>query len=195
MNSNTAQYDISELQHQIALYEDKEAYKKLFYTLFTPLQNFAYSIIKSRPAAEDIVSDVFITVWEKRQNILEIENLKLYLFVSVKNAALRKLQQEKKGKRQMSVLSLDDLQVEFISDYSTPEEMLQSSETEKIIYRAVQQLPPRCKLIFKLAKEDHLKYKEISSLLDISIKTIDTQLAIALKKIGFSLYNEIRAKK
>ena len=185
-------YDIKELQHQIALYEDKEAYEKLFHTLFPSLQNFAYSIIKSRVIAEEIVSDAFITIWEKRSGLLEIENLKLYLFVSVRNAALRKLQQEKK--RNIKV-SLDDFEVEFISDYSTPDEILQSSEVEKIIHNAVQELPPRCKLIFKLAKEDRLRYKEISSILNISIKTIDAQLGIALKKIGSALSLKIHSKK
>jgi RNA polymerase sigma-70 factor (ECF subfamily) len=173
-------YNIKELQYQIATYEDNEAYKKLFYALFPSLQNFAYSIIKSRMIAEEIVSDAFIMIWEKRKNLLEIENLRLYLFISVKNAAIRKLQQEKKRNIK---LSLDDFDVEFISDYSTPEEIMQSAETEKTIHEVIQHLPPRCKLIFKLAKEDHLKYKEISSLLNISIKTIDAQLSIALKKI------------
>jgi RNA polymerase sigma-70 factor (family 1) len=184
--------DIRELQKQVALYEDKEAYKKLFYMLFPSLQNFSYSILKSRLLAEETVSDVFIHIWEKRNTLLEIENIRLYLFVSVKNASLRKLQQEKKKHQQVS---FDDLHVEFISDYCTPEEIAQSSQTEKIIHSTVQNLPSRCKLIFKLAKEDHLKYKEIAALLHISIKTIDAQLTIALKKIAVALSQKSHVKK
>jgi len=182
------QYDIKELQHQIALYEDKEAYKKLFYMLFPSLQNFAYSITRSRQTAEEITSDILADVWEKRNKIVEIENLRLYLFVCIKNAALRKLQQERK----LTQISLDNLHTEFISDYSSPEELLQLSETQKSISEAIRQLPSRCKLIYKLAKEDQLKYKEIASLLNISVKTIDTQLSIALRKIATSLFKKIQ---
>ena len=191
MNKADTPYNIRELQHQISLYEDQEAYKRLFYLLFPSLQNFAFSILKSRMSAEEIVSDVFIKVWEIRARLMEIENLQLYLYVSVKNSALRKLQKEKGD----LFLSIDTLDIESISDYINPEEKLQLSETEKTIYDAVQQLPPRCKLIFKLAKEDKLKYKEIAALLNISIKTIDTQLAIALKSIGFALKQKFYTKK
>jgi RNA polymerase sigma-70 factor (ECF subfamily) len=191
MNKTNAPYNIRELQHQISLYEDQEAYKRLFCLLFPSLQNFAYSILKSRMNAEEIVSDVFIKVWEIRSRLMEIENLQLYLYVSVKNSSLRKLQKEK-GER---ILSIDYLEIESISDYISPEEKLQLSETEKTIDDAVQHLPPRCKLIFKLAKEDKLKYKEIAALLNISIKTIDAQLAIALKSIGFALKQKFYSKK
>lgn len=172
--------NIKELQHQVAVYEDQSAYKQLFLCLFPSLQNFAFSILKSRQAAEETASDVLMEVWVRRQKLPEIENLKLYLFTSTKNAALRRLRQEKKQSR----FSLDELQVEFVSDYSNPEEVFNLSQLEQSIRRAVNELPPRCKMIYKLAKEDKMKYAEIAELLGISIKTIDNQLSIALKKIA-----------
>ena len=171
---------INELKYQIAAYEDQSAYKSLFFLLFPSLQNFAFSIVKSRVLAEEIASDMLLEVWVRRQKLAEIDNLKLYLFVSVKNASVARLRQENK----LSKFSIDDLHVEFISEYGDPGQSAELHELEHTIARAVKELPPSCQLIYKLAKEDRLKYKEISQLLDLSVKTIDNQLAIALKRIA-----------
>lgn len=183
--------NIQELQYQVATYEDHIAYKTLFFHLFPSLQNFAFSFVKSRMIAEEIASDSLLQVWVRRKMLLEIDNLKLYLFVSVKNAALLKIKQEKKN----SHFSLDELQVEFISDYLNPGETAELSELEQKVAIAVKQLPASCQLIYKLAKEDRLKYKEIARLLDISVKTIDNQLAIAIKKISLALDPSFISKK
>ena len=176
-NSSISQ--IKELHFQIAVYEDEVAYKKLFFLLFPSLQNFAFSIVKQRQVAEEIASDALINVWAQRQALLKIEDLKMYLYVSVRNAAIRKFRQEHKVKK----ISLDELSVEFISDYCSPADALYGSELRKELFQALQQLPPRCKIIYKLAKEDQMPYKDIASLLGISIKTVDSQLVIAIKKI------------
>jgi RNA polymerase sigma-70 factor (ECF subfamily) len=174
---------VCELQYQIAAYEDQSAYKTLFFILFPSLQNFAFSIVRSRVLAEEIASDMLLEVWMRRQKLMEIENLKLYLFAGTKHAAIHKLKKENKHSR----FSLDNLHVEFISDYVNPEESTELHELQSNIAKAVKELPPACQLIYKLAKEDRLKYKDIAQLLDLSIKTIDHQLSIALKKIAYSL--------
>lgn len=171
---------INELKYQVARYEDEAAYKSLFFLLFPSLQNFAYSIVKSRVLAEEIASDMLLEVWIRRHKLMEVENLKLYLFVSVKNASVARLRQENK----LSGFSLDNLKVEFVSEYCDPGQFTELHELEQTIARAVKQLPPSCQLIYKLAKEDRLRYKEIAQLLDLSVKTIDNQLSIALKKIA-----------
>jgi len=174
---------IRELQQRIADYEDEVAYKKLFFHFFIPLKSFSFSITRSREVAEEIVSDVMIEIWARRKQLTAIHDLKMYLYVSVRNASLRKLQQLKKS----TVLSLDDIPVEFIAASDNAETSLLNREFAESIDLAVHQLPQRCKLIFKLAKEDRLKYKEIAELLNISVKTIDQQVAIALKKIAEQL--------
>lgn len=171
---------IDSLKYQIAVYEDTAAYKTLFFSLFPSLQNFAYAILRSRQVAEETASDALMEVWIRRKKLMEIENLKFYLFTAVKNGALRKLKQENRASR----ISLDNLDAEIVSGYSTPEEHLHTSELERELHKAIQQLPPRCRIIYKLAKEDKLRYAEISELLGVSIKTIDNQLAIALQKIA-----------
>jgi len=179
---------LQELQQRIADYEDEVSYKKLFFHFFLPLKSFSFSIIKSKELAEEIVSDVMIEIWAKRKELAGIGDLKMYLYVSVRNVSLRKLQQTRK----LTVLSLDEVNVEFASAYENGEAILLTQELSEKIDAAIQQLPQRCKLIFKLAKEDRLKYKEIGILLNISVKTIDHQVAIALKKIAEVLHISLK---
>lgn len=175
---------IGDLQQRIADYEDEASYKILFFHFFLPLKSFSFSIIRSKELAEEIVSDILIEIWARRKELHAIEDLKMYLYVSVRNASLRRLQQTKR----ISVLSLDDLEVEFAPVDENAESILVTRELANKIDAAIQQLPQRCKLIFKLAKEDQLKYKEIAALLNISVKTIDQQVSIALKKIAGVLH-------
>lgn len=181
-------HEVHELQQRIADYEDVAAYKKLFFYFFLPLKSFSYSILKSKEAAEEAVSDIFIEIWAKRKQLLEIEDLKMYLYISVRNASLRRLQQTQKT----SMLSLDDLAVEFASPDPNAETFLITNELAQKIDHAIESLPQQCKIIFKLAKQDNLKYKEIAQLLNISVKTIDNQLSTALKKIASVLNMSVK---
>ena len=175
--------NINDLQRRIAVYEDEAAYKELFIQLFTSLTRFSTGIVQSKETAEEIVSDVFIKIWNDRARLNEIDDLQLYIYVAVKNNSLRKLKQINKK----STLSIDAMNIEMDSLYQNPEEKILSNESLKDIDSAINSLPHRAKLIFKLAKEDRMKYKEIASLLNISVKTVDHQLAIALKKITSAL--------
>ncbi len=179
---------IAELQQRIAVYEDAVAYKKLFFYFFLPLKSFSFSIVKSKEYAEEIVSDVFVELWAKRKQLMEIEDLKMYIYISVRNGSLRKFQQVQKKR----ILSLDELSVEMVSVEANAETSMISAEQVKKIENAIDQLPPQCKIIFKLAKEDKLKYKEIAQLLAISVKTIDNQLSTALKKIASVLNTSLK---
>ena len=69
-----------------------------------------------------------------------------------------------------------------------------TAEMLRRINNAINALPPRCKLVFKLVKEDGLPYKEVADILDISIKTIDNQLAIALRKISEAINLQLKMK-
>ena len=181
-------HEIHELQQRIAVYEDVAAYKKLFFFFFLPLKSFSFSILKSKEIAEEVVSDIFVEIWARRKQLTDIEDLKIYLYVSVRNASLRRLHQAQKT----SVLSLDQLEVEFASPDPDAETYLITNELAEKIDKAIESLPPQCKIIFKMAKQDNLKYKEIAQLLNISVKTIDNQLSTALKKIASVLQTSIK---
>lgn len=174
---------IKDLQRRIAVYEDEAAYKELFKALFNSLTRFSTGIVQSKETAEEIVSDVFIKIWNDRARLNEIEDLQLYMFIATKNNSLRKLKQQNKN----AILSLEDINIEMDSLYQNPEDKIMSNEMLRSIEHAIEHLPNRARLIFKLAKEDKMRYKEIAALLNISVKTVDHQLAIALKKVANSI--------
>jgi RNA polymerase sigma-19 factor, ECF subfamily len=176
------------LQQAIACFDDAQAYRQLFILLQPSLLQFATSITKSKQLSEEIVSDVFIKIWQKRQQLDKIENLPYYLFTAVKNHAINELQKQKKNLS----LALDEVTVQFRSLYYDPEQKLITSEIIRLIQLSISQLPPRCQLIFKLIKEDGLKYKEVAELLHLSVKTIENQMTLAIKKIGASIGSESR---
>lgn len=179
--------DLSNIQSRIALQNDEQAYKELFHHFYPSLYQFALSIVKTGQIAEEVVSDVFIRIWRKRAALSRIRNLKLYLFTSTKNTSLNYLRQQKRETELP-----DDYRVQLRSVYFNPEELLITAEMINRIQRAIHQLPPRCQLIFKLAKEDGLKHKEVAGLLNLSIKTVENQLALALRKIGTAIQFDIR---
>jgi RNA polymerase sigma-70 factor (family 1) len=168
------------LQSRIARFDDQKAYKELFTSLYTPLFLFAKSMVKSKESAEEIISDVFIRIWERRRDLEKIDNLKVYLYVSTRNTALNYLSQQKRNPTN----PLDEFHAEFTSIYFDPEQLLITADMLALIKKSIDQLPPKCKIIFKLVKEDGLKYKEVAEILNLSVKTVENQVAIALKKIG-----------
>ncbi len=172
------------LLRKIVLHNDQKAYKELFVSNYEHLHRFALSILKSKEDAEEVVSDFFINVWQKREALLAIENIKLYFFVSVKNISINKLRLKKKS----NVVFSEEYLVHFKSPFFDPSQLLLSKEAVDKILGAINELPPKCKLIFRLIKEDNLKYAEVAGLLNISVKTVEAQMAIALRRIGDS-YN------
>ncbi|MGZ3938745.1 MAG: RNA polymerase sigma-70 factor [Flavisolibacter sp.] len=158
---------------------DMAAYKKLFLLYHLKLLNFSMSILHSRELAEEVVSDVFIKIWTLRTSLVAIENFHLYIYIITKNLSINMLL---KQRREQS-FSLDEIAVEIEDIHFDPEQLLITAETEKEITSAIQALPPRCRLIFKLIKEDGLKHREVAELLNLSQKTVENQVTIALKKI------------
>jgi RNA polymerase sigma-70 factor (family 1) len=171
---------IAFLQLRLAQFEDQKAYEELYVSLYKYLYNFAWSFVKSKQLAEEIVSDVFIKVWQKRTTLQSIDNFKVYLYVATKNISLNYL-----GKnRNQSYSDIEDLSAELVSNYSDPEQLLITSDMMVLINNAIAQLPSRCRLIFQLVKEDKMKCREVAEILQISPKTVENQVTIAVRKIG-----------
>lgn len=95
----------------------------------------------------------------------------------------------KKAKENL-IEPFDNIDIDLYKSNITPEELMITSEMYRKIQEQVEALPPRCKMIFKLIREDGLKYKEVSDILHISVNTIDAQIAIAIKKIAIALKPE-----
>lgn len=174
------------LQERIAREDDTIAYKELFVSFYNSLLRFALGMVKSKEMAEEIVSDVFIAIWEKRKRIASIGNLQVYLFIAVKNTALNYLSRNKQV-----VENVEESSEELRSVYIDPEQLMVTAEMVARIKTAIEQLPPKCRMIFTLVKEEELKYREVAEIMGISVKTVEAQLAIALKKIGTAVHFDI----
>ncbi|RXK80820.1 RNA polymerase sigma-70 factor [Filimonas effusa] len=162
---------------------DEQAFAKLYQQFHKRLWSFCKSIIRSSESAEEIVEDVFVKLWCNRANLVNIEDLTVYLYVAVKNRALNTLS---KKAQELVTSPFDFLEIELDGNV-TPYDVLINAEMVGCMRKAIDELPPRCKMIFKLIREDGLKYKEVADILNISVNTIDAQMAIAVKRICLAL--------
>jgi len=174
---------IKALQEKIALYEDMNAYKELYTLFYNRLHAFSFSFVKSKEVAEEIVSDVFIKVWSIRAELPEISNLPVYLYTITKNFSLNYLTKNQK----MRIVSLEDVEASAFFNFQSPEASLISSEVVWKINDVISHLPVQCRITFYLVKECGLKYKEVASILNISVNTVRNHVANAVKKIAQSL--------
>jgi RNA polymerase sigma-70 factor (ECF subfamily) len=140
-----------------------------------PLINFANRYINDIHIAENIVQDIFFKLWEKRSRLNPDSNIKSYIFTAVKNHALKYL-------RHYDVVKRSETELKSISlTVKTPEDFLHEKEFAQSVQNAINELPERCRLIFSMNRFDQLTYAEIASVLNISIKTVETQMGRALK--------------
>jgi RNA polymerase sigma-70 factor (family 1) len=167
------------LKEKIAA-SDQNSFRQLFHLYAKKLTQFAFAIVKSNEAAREIVDEVFIKIWKNRSSITTIQNLTVYLYTAIKNTSLNYLSARAK---QNMVESFDFFSIQ-LSDNNSPEKTMITSELLKKINAAIDQLPPRCKMVFKLVREDGLSYKEVGAILKISPKTVDAQMMIAVKQIS-----------
>ncbi|MET6998058.1 RNA polymerase sigma-70 factor [Chitinophaga defluvii] len=174
---------MEELLYRIQFKDDQLAFKAFYQQQVFRLFQFAYTFIKNRQMAEEVVNDVFVKLWEKRKVLDKISNMKVYLYVAVKHTALNHL----RTVIPFQELDLDNVHVQHFQLSLNAEQLLLTNELQQAIAAAIQQLPPKCKLIFKLVKEDGLSYSEVADILGIATKTVDAQLVIALKKLSHLL--------
>ena len=158
---------------------NESAFEKLYHIYYDRLFRFAMHIVKNEMCSEEVVSDVLLNIWKKKEKLPSITDLDAYLFRSVKNKALHYIDKENR-RPQCEELSVT---IEYIPDDSDPENMMIHDELNQILTDAVESLPEQCRIIFKLAREDELPYKKISKILGISVKTVDAQMRIAKQKI------------
>ena len=175
--------DSRELMQQVAA-GDQTAFRQVYGGFYKRLYQFALAIVKTREVAEEIVEDIFVKIWQQRETLPSIQNLRVYLYTATKNSSLNYLSR----KARASITEpFDHIHVGLNESALTPEQILITAEIHQKIQTAVDALPPRCKMIFKLVREDGLRYKEIAEILHISVNTIDAQMAIAVKRITLAI--------
>jgi RNA polymerase sigma-70 factor (family 1) len=165
---------------------DEAAFEELYRLHEAKLYSFACSFLGDREVAQEIVNDAFLKIWLGRGSLDTIKNLQVYLYVLVKNACLNHL-------RSVSSKKIKELQLTesyYFHLSVDPSQLLISKELQRKVLKAINELPPRCKLIYKMVKEDDLSCNEVAAILGLSNKTVFAQLAIAIKKLDDSLGNK-----
>lgn len=175
--------NFSDLWKQISINDDKKAFESLFYLLNEPLIQFCTMYVHQTEAAEDIVSDVFFKCWNNRKSLIEIQSPDTYLFVAVKNQSLNYI---KKFSR-IHLVQIDDTNEFQLLNTFNPQEQLETKELMFKLEKAIDTLPQQCRIIFRLIKEEDLRYKEVAEILNLSPKTVKNQLYRAMKKLNIVL--------
>ncbi len=161
----------------------QESFTDFFDYYFIRLNQFATTIVKSDLLAEEIVLDVFLKLWENSKTLDAINNIETYLYISVRNKSINVLKKEQKFHFDM----LEDCHIQLADYNPSAESDLIEHEMFCALNEAVIQLPSKCKIIFKLIREDGLNRNEVAKVLNVSVKTVDNQVAIAIKKIAEQL--------
>ena len=158
--------------------DNEAAFIKIYEDYYTRLCFYAAKFIHDSEQARSIVQEVYVELWIKRKKLNISFSLKAYLFNSVRNACVDYLRKEKINNKALSRLTLDD---------TVSVDHMEAVELNARINKAIQELPEKCREIFILCRFDGLKYGEIARKLGISIKTVEMQMGIALKKLRNNL--------
>lgn len=175
-------YDEKALLMEIAA-GDERAFKKLFDLYKKRFYSVALKMTQSDDIAEDIVQDVFMNIWNKRESLVNVDNPSSYFFTAVYRRVYhhyRKIALEKK------LLSVAPLPKESVN---TTEEMVLAHESGELISQAIHKLPPQQQLVFKLCKQEGKSREDVARQLHISPNTVKNHLADALKYIRTFLLN------
>lgn len=154
---------------------EQTAFDAIFRQWYAGLVRAAEAMLRDRAVAEEIVQDVMLELWRRRESLDPHGSPKAYLYQSTRNRALnhlRHLQVQRK-----SVLLMDR---EEAREASAPS-MLMAKEMEVALQQGLSSLPPRCREVFELSRVRGLRYSEIAETLEISVKTVEAQMGKALR--------------
>jgi RNA polymerase sigma-70 factor (ECF subfamily) len=160
---------------------DIEEFERLYRLYCKDLILFAYKYVYDLAMAENIVQDVFLNVWINRTDLDPRKNTKTYLYTAVRNNALNIIKHSKIERQYKELFLVQDKQEQ------SPESELLLKELQSSVNHAIKSLPQKCRTIFLMSRNDHLTYSEIASILGLSPKTIENQIAKALKRLHKAL--------
>lgn len=155
---------------------DEEAFEYLFKKYYLPLTRFAWRYVQSKAVAEELIQELFTILWEKREEWDANITIRPYLYKSAKNLALNYLKHQEVQERfdhkweQMK----ENQEIEF-------HDKIREKQIRTAIAKAIEELPPRSKMTYKLHRYDGLTYQEIAEVMDVSVKTVESQMTRTLK--------------
>lgn len=155
------------------------AIERIFKQYFSEMTNIVNRLLQDENMAKDIVQDVFYKFWINRAQLNIQTSLKGYLKRSCVNAGLDYLRK----KQNFKVIDGDTILDQAPTKMRNAAENMESKEIEVKVERAIDSLHPKCRTVFLLSRKEELTYREIAEKLDISVKTVESHMGTALKKL------------
>jgi RNA polymerase sigma-70 factor (ECF subfamily) len=157
---------------------DERIFKVIFDQYYRPLTVFTLRYVPDIEEAKEIVQEFFVRLWSRHAQLNIHFSLKMYLYQSVKNAALNYIETNKVAQRRLEQYSAP------LSSTDNALEHMMAAEQEEMLMRAIDGLPEKCREIFLLSRMHRLSNQAIATQLNISIKTVEGQISIALKRLA-----------
>jgi len=178
----STQSELLVLQKKLAKKADKNAFRELFESVSPKLCKFASQYVTIEEA-EEVVYLVMTRLWNNRKDILNINNLNTYLYKAVRFEVIK----VNKKKQRFNLVVLDNEteqsnQEHFCSPV-TPDVIMAAKELHTFLNQQVEKLPPKCRLAFKLIKEDGLKYAEAAEIMGVSTNTVENHISKAVRQL------------
>ena len=168
--------------------DDEAAFRVIYNNYSSRLYYFVLEFIPLKDAAENIVQDTFVTLWNRRKELKDNTNLASYLFTGAKNNALYRLR-DKKYRQKLFSDAIDasemNLNTEALATVDTS--VVAFQELEQIIQETLNNLPPQCKKVFELSRFREMKNKEIAEELNISVRTVEAHISKGIKTFKIAL--------
>lgn len=163
-----------EVVEQLLRNDPEKAMQYLFQKYYSPMCDVVYRVLQDRSISEDIVQEVFMEVWRKRNDITFSSSITGYLKRSCVNRSLNHIRRNKFAYDEESALAF-----QYTEEHI--ENRIESQDLQEIINQSIESLPDRCREVFMLSRFENMSYKEIGDALEISVKTVENQIAKALK--------------
>ncbi len=156
-------------------WKKKSAFEQLFKEHYRVLANYAYGFLQNGDQAEDVVQDVFLQLWSKKDKIVLKKGMMEYLFAAIRNKSLDILRKQKSER-----LHITHILLSYNSHDSEEDEATLLYKKERL-YKSIRQLPPKCQEVLRLSKLKGLTYAEIAKQMDLSVKTVENQMGRAMR--------------
>lgn len=165
---------------------DEEAFEQLYYRYSEKLYYFSLRFLKTREDAEGLVQDTFIKIWENRENLRPHNSFNSFVFTIARNAIfnLNRKKFNEEAYKQYLKYYLDE-------HYDKTSNDAMINELKQRIATSIEKLPKQRKLIFQMSKQQGMPYKEIAQELNVSVKTVEAHMRLALKQVRSNLKNDV----
>jgi len=155
---------------------DKQSFELIFKIYYPQLCLFANRYTRDFDMAREVVQEIFIYLWENRDNLQEKKSVKSYLYAAIRHNSVRRVNGQIKKRLEIEDIPEENIKADFLDE-------IEYAELQEIIYTTIESFPPQCKKIFSLSRFESATYAQIALKLNLSQKTVEAQMTKALKII------------